>query len=85
MNMKSLSIYLGLLFLRFLFLFIWQREREREREHKQGEEEREKQAPFEQGVQCGAQSQDPEIMTWSEGRHLTDWATQVPLKFFVEH
>ena len=23
-----------------------------------------------------AQSQDPEIMTWAEGRWLTDWATQ---------
>ena len=27
----------------------------------------------------GAQSQDPEIMTWAEGRHLTsDLATQAP-------
>ena len=26
----------------------------------------------------GARSQDPGIMTWAEGRHLTDWAAQVP-------
>ena len=29
----------------------------------------------EQGAQCGARSQDPGIMTWDEGRHLTNWAT----------
>ena len=27
---------------------------------------------------AGAPSQDPGIMTWAEGRCLTDWATQVP-------
>ena len=31
-----------------------------------------------QGAQCGAQTQDPVVMTWAEGRHLTDWATQPP-------
>ena len=31
----------------------------------------------------GTQSQDPEIMTWAKGRHLTDWATQVPQKFKI--
>ena len=32
----------------------------------------------EQGVGGRAQSQDPGIMTWAEGRHLTYWATQAP-------
>ena len=25
-----------------------------------------------------ARFQNPEIITWAEGRHLTDWTTQVP-------
>ena len=33
--------------------------------------------PTEQGPRCGAQSQDPGIMTCAEGGGLTDWATQV--------
>ena len=33
--------------------------------------------PTEQGAWHGAWPQDP----WAEGKHLTDWATQVPLKF----
>ena len=32
--------------------------------------------PTEQGAQCGTRFQDPKIMTWAEGRHLTDWAIQ---------
>ena len=32
----------------------------------------------EQGAPCRAWSQDSEIMTWAEGRHLTDWTTQGP-------
>ena len=32
----------------------------------------------EQGAWYGAQSQDPEIMTWAEGRCLTNWVTQCP-------
>ena len=37
----------------------------------------------EQGTERGAWSQDPEIMTWAEGRHFTDWATQeTPFFFF---
>ena len=36
--------------------------------------------PGEQGAQPGAWSQDSEIMPWAEGKHLTDWTTQVPLK-----
>ena len=34
--------------------------------------------PTEQGPWHGAWSQDPEIMTWAKGRHLTHWATQEP-------
>ena len=29
--------------------------------------------------ECKALSQDPGIMIWAQGRHLTDWATQAPL------
>ena len=36
--------------------------------------------PTEQGAQHGARSQDPEIMTWAEGRHLADGAAQVLLQ-----
>ena len=28
-------------------------------------------------------SREPEIMTWAEGGHLTDWATQVPKEVFI--
>ena len=35
--------------------------------------------PVEQRAWCGAQSQDPEIMAWTEVRHPTDWAPQGPL------
>ena len=43
---------------------------------KEGQKEREKQTPAEQGAWCGAPTPDPEVMTWAEGRHLTDWTTQ---------
>ena len=52
------------------------------REYKQGggaEGEGEAGSPAEQGARHGAQSQDPGIMTWAEGRCLTDWATQARL------
>ena len=51
--------------------------------HKQGEWQAEGEGsrlPLEQGARCRAWSQD--IMTWAEGRHLTNWATQMTLKFF---
>ena len=31
----------------------------------------------------GAKSKDPEIITWTEDRCLTDWATQCPLKILL--
>ena len=34
--------------------------------------------PIQQGAWRGA-PQDPEIMTWAKGRHLTNWATQASL------
>ena len=52
-------------FFRF-YLFIWQRERPQAGG-----------AAEEEGA-SRARSQDPRIMTWAKGRHLTDWATQVP-------
>ena len=57
-------------YLLFIFKdFIWERETEivTEIERAWVGEEREKQA-------CGAESQDPKIMTWAKGRCLTDWA-----------
>ena len=39
--------------------------------------------PMEHGAQFGAWSHDPGIMTWAEGRHLTNWATQVPPHSFI--
>ena len=34
--------------------------------------------PAEHRVTHETQSQDPGIMTWAEGKRLTDWATQAP-------
>ena len=34
----------------------------------------------EQGAWLRVPSQIPGIMTWAKGRHLTDWATQVPIE-----
>jgi len=61
---QTLFIYF---FLKILFIYSWETERERQRE---------KQAPKEQRARCGTRSQDPGIVTWAEGRRLTDWATQ---------
>ena len=32
------------------------------------------------GRGSGALSQDPKIVIWAEGRRLTNWVTQVPLR-----
>ena len=63
------------IFFKRCYLFIWWKE-STSRESSRG---RGRTRLPEQGVKLGAQSQDPEIMTWAEGRCLTDWATQVPL------
>ena len=52
---------------------------EREQERAQAEGRGRSRLPTEQGTSCGAQSQDPRIMTWAKGRHLTGWVTQAPL------
>ena len=67
---------------------IYLRKREREwarehewKEHKRGERsEGERQAdPLRsREPDAGLPSQDPRIMTWAEGKHLTDWAIQAP-------
>ena len=65
------------LFNRF-YLFVWQRERAQA--GGAADRGRGRNRPSEkQGAWCGAQSQDPRIMTWAEGRRLTDWVTQAPL------
>ena len=59
-----------ILFLKILFIYF--RERQRYWERAQEEKRGRSRLP-------GAQSQDPGIMTWAEGGHPTDWATQMPL------
>ena len=74
--------------------FIYLRERGREA----GRGRRRNRLPTEQGTWSRAPSQDPRIVTWTEGRCLTDWATQgsryafwlpsasaVPKILYVEH
>jgi len=55
-------------------LFTCQRERERASAQARGgaEGEGEADSPAEQEAQLWAQFQDPGIMTWAEGRSLTD-------------
>ena len=45
-----------------------------------GQKERDKQTLSWAGSWHRARTQDPRILIWAEGRHLTDWATQVALK-----
>ena len=57
-----------------------------DREHKQGvvaEGEGEAGFPWSREPGCEAQSQDLRIMTRAEGKHLTDWGTQVPYFWIV--
>ena len=64
-------------FLKILFIYM------REREHEwrgRSQVERRRRLPTNQGACCWAGSQDSRIMTWAEGRYLTDWATQAPLE-----
>ena len=82
--------WFGFFFLDFIYLFERERQQIRKSEHEWGEgqkhKERDKQTPCQAGSQvwCGAQSQNPRIMTWAKGRSLTDWTTQVPfLNFFI--
>ena len=60
------------LFLRF-YLFTWDRERARA---KWGTEE-EAGSPLSMGLILGLNPRTPKIMTWAEGRCLTNWTTQM--------
>ena len=60
-------------FFKILFIFLKERKRGSSR------------LPTEQGAWFGAQSQDPEIVTWAELRCFTDWAPQVPLHLLLTH
>jgi len=64
----------------FKILCIYLRERvhahAHERGGREGQKERDKQTPR----WVWTWSQDPEVMTWAEGRRLTDWATQAHQK-----
>ena len=66
-------------FFKDFYLFIWHRGRENtNRGSNRGRRRSWAGSPIaEQGAWFGAQSQDPEIMTWANDRCLTDWATQV--------
>ena len=58
---------------------IWEKEKENGRVLAQAGGGRGKsKLPTEQGGSCGAPFQDPGIMTWAEGRHVIDLATQEP-------
>ena len=77
---STFAIFLFFAFFKKIFyLFIWKSERE----HNWGcgrvrRREREADSPLSTAL-LEAQSQDPEIMTWAEARHLTEWATQTAL------
>ena len=78
---------LWVFFFNFLmFMYFWEKERDRVWA---GEEQRERHTESEAGSRLWAVSTEPdaglepmdhEIMTWAEGGHLTNWATQAPLK-----
>ena len=66
-------------FLKILFIYLRVRERAHtQRQGRDGQRERQKQIPHWAGSSMEAPSQDPEIMTWTEGSCPTDWAKQVP-------
>ena len=54
--------------------------RDSKRAQGEGHQETGKQVPTEQGAPPRAQSQDPGVMTWAEGRYLT---TQAPQEYVV--
>ena len=73
-----LPIQVDFFFFKFYF---W--EKVREKEHEWGERS-EGQGEADSSLStephgCKTRSQDPGIMTWAEGRCLTNWATQAPL------
>ena len=79
--MYTCEIHIVVIIYNILFLlkilFIWEREGVRGRDRGRS------QLPDEQGAWCGAPSQDPKIMTWVEGRCLTNRATQTPHTYLL--
>ena len=53
------------------FIYLFMKDTERGRDIDRGRSR----LPAEQGAWYGAQTQDPGIITWAEGRCLTNWAT----------
>ena len=76
LNLFTFKLLIFFFFLRFC-LFIWQREQESASQESSRGRGRSR-LPVDLGAPCGAPSQDLGIMTLAKGRHLTDWATQVP-------
>ena len=66
-------------FLKILFIYLTDRS---QLGREAGRERGGSRLPAQQRARCGARSQDSGIMTWTEGRGLTHWATQVPLRLF---
>lgn len=66
------------LFFFFKILFIWERVQAQVRGGAEGEGEAN--SPWAGSPTQGSIPEDPEIMTWTEDRCLTGWATQVPQK-----
>ena len=67
------------------FIYLREKERTWERDYKPGWGiEGEANSPLSREPNAGAGSQDPKIMTWADGRCLTDWATQAQLFLFPE-
>ena len=69
----NLQVHALVPFLKFLFIY-WTQSTSRGSSTGRGRSI----LPTEQGARCKAPSQDPRIITWAEGRCLTNWATQVP-------
>ena len=78
LRIKLKSFRVLIVFLLRFYLFIWEREGKRD---SRGRDRGKSRVMTERRDWCGAWSQDPEIVTWAEGRRLTDWATQVPQRW----
>ena len=72
---KGEEIYFSFFFFED-FTYLFERESRQRGSRRRGRSR----LPAKQGTPPGAQSQDPRIVTWAEGRRLTHWATQAPLR-----
>ena len=80
--MDKERFFIFFIFLRLIDWLIWERQKERAWVRRGGRgrmRESSSTLPTEHRTWHGARSQHPGIMTWAKGRHLSDWATQVPL------